>query len=31
MIHEERHGNILVSTDQERLDIETIHGFLTES
>jgi GNAT superfamily N-acetyltransferase len=31
MIHEERHGNILVSTDQELLDIETIHGFLTES
>lgn len=29
MIHEQRHGNILVSTDQARLDIETIHGFLT--
>jgi GNAT superfamily N-acetyltransferase len=31
MIHEQRHGNILVSTDQARLDIETIHGFLTGS
>jgi GNAT superfamily N-acetyltransferase len=29
MIHEQRHRNILVSTDQARLDIETIHGFLT--
>ena len=31
MIHEQRHGDILVSTDQARLDIETLHRFLTGS
>ena len=31
MIHEHRHRDILVTTDQARLDIETVHGFLTQS
>ena len=31
MIHEQRHRDILVTTDQARLDIETVHGFLTGS
>jgi GNAT superfamily N-acetyltransferase len=30
-IHEHRDGDILVSTDPARLDLETVHGFLTRS
>jgi GNAT superfamily N-acetyltransferase len=30
-IHEQRDGDILVSTDPARLDLETVHGFLTRS
>ena len=30
-IHEHRDGDILVSTDPTRLDLETVHGFLTRS
>jgi GNAT superfamily N-acetyltransferase len=30
-IHEHRDGDILVSTDPARLDLETVHGFLTGS
>jgi len=29
--HEHRDGDILVSTDPTRLDLETVHGFLTGS
>ncbi len=31
MVHEQRDGDILVSTDPARLDLETVHGFLTRS
>ncbi|HXA96626.1 MAG TPA: GNAT family N-acetyltransferase [Candidatus Dormibacteraeota bacterium] len=31
MFHELHHGDILVTTDPARLDIETVHGFLTRS
>jgi GNAT superfamily N-acetyltransferase len=31
MIHEHRHRDILVTTDPARLDIETVHGFLSVS
>ena len=31
MVHEWRQGEYLISTDKERLDIATIHGFLTTS
>src|ERR1700687_1130126 len=31
MTHEWRRGEYLISTDKERLDIATIHGFLTTS
>ena len=31
MVHEWRRGEYLISTDKERLDIATIHGFLTTS
>jgi len=31
MVHEWRRGEYLISTDQERLDLATIHGFLTTS
>ncbi len=31
MVHEWRQGEYLISTDRERLDIATIHGFLTTS
>jgi GNAT superfamily N-acetyltransferase len=30
-IHEHRDGDILVSTDPARLDLDTVHGFLTRS
>jgi GNAT superfamily N-acetyltransferase len=30
-IHEHRDGDILISTDPARLDLETVHGFLTGS
>ncbi len=30
-IHEVRHGDLLVSTDPSRLDLDVIHGFLTRS
>jgi hypothetical protein len=31
MVHEWRQGEYLISTDRERLDVATIHGFLTRS
>ena len=31
MFHEQRHGDVLVTTDPARLDLETVHGFLTRS
>lgn len=31
MVHEWRRGEYLISTDRDRLDIATIHGFLTTS
>jgi GNAT superfamily N-acetyltransferase len=31
MVHEWQQGECLISTDKERLDIATIHGFLTTS
>jgi GNAT superfamily N-acetyltransferase len=31
MVHEWQHGDYLITTDKERLDIATIHGFLTTS
>ncbi|HKW94285.1 MAG TPA: GNAT family N-acetyltransferase [Methylomirabilota bacterium] len=31
MIHELRDGDIVVSTDRARLDLDTVHGFLTGS
>ena len=31
MVHEWRRGEYLISTDKERLDVATIHGFLTTS
>jgi GNAT superfamily N-acetyltransferase len=30
-IHEQRDGDILITTDPARLDLETVHGFLTGS
>jgi GNAT superfamily N-acetyltransferase len=30
-IHERREGDILVSTDETRLDLDTVHGFLASS
>ena len=30
-IHEHRQGDIVVTTDETRLDLETVHGFLTGS
>jgi GNAT superfamily N-acetyltransferase len=30
-IHEDRDGDILITTDPARLDLETVHGFLTGS
>jgi GNAT superfamily N-acetyltransferase len=30
-IHEHRDGDILITTDPARLDLETVHGFLTGS
>jgi GNAT superfamily N-acetyltransferase len=31
MVHEERRGDFLISTDQSRLDLKVIHEFLTNS
>jgi len=31
MVHEVRHGDLLVSTDRSRLDLDVIHGFLSGS
>jgi GNAT superfamily N-acetyltransferase len=31
MLHEIRHGDLLVSTDPSRLDLDVIHGFLSGS
>jgi hypothetical protein len=31
MIHEHRDGDILITTDTTRLDLETVHGFLAGS
>ena len=31
MFHEQRDGDILVTTDPARLDLDVIHGFLSES
>lgn len=31
MIHEQRDGDILITTDPARLDLDVIHGFLSQS
>ncbi|HSB43056.1 MAG TPA: GNAT family N-acetyltransferase [Methylomirabilota bacterium] len=31
MVHQQRHGDILVTTDPARLDLDTIHAFLSGS